>query len=1009
MLINTVEGQECRIAIVENGILEELYVERVSAASHVGNIYKGRITNVEPSIQAAFVDFGLGKNGFLHISDVNPSYFPKGRRGGQQETVGRKKAHRDRPPIQDCLRRGQEVIVQLTKEGIGTKGPTLTTYLSVPGRLLVMMPGMSRLGVSRKIESDDARDKARAILAELAPPQDMGFIVRTAAIDRPKKEFLRDLNYLLRLWRNVKRRINSTKTPAEIYQESDLVTRTIRDIYNAEIGRIICDNQAVAVKVKEFLDVAMPRSVHNIELYTGKQGLFHDYGLEAEIEKIYARRIELPSGGSLVFDQAEALVAIDVNSGRFREHSDAETTATRMNMEAAKEIARQLRLRDLGGVVIIDFIDMREEKNRRTVERVLRDEMRTDRAKSKVLRISAFGIIEMTRQRVRPSLKHSIFRTCGHCQGIGLIKSEESQSLLVMRNLQRAASNEQVAQIEVSVTPTVAYHLTNLERRRIVELETACGKQIVIKADPSLAGGAVVVNCTNTRGSVVAWEQPAKLTTQATKIETVPLETIVPSLPPTEDEELELGEEGVEELEGEFAMPALGEQEEGAEPEGEPLDDEAFAAAEEAADDEWSFERERKQAPEQEEAAAPLPEAAPARPAPAPLPPLAPASRGAGQPRPAPAQQPRPQGGRQGRPEGRPQAPRGGAPRPPVASGQGGAPAQPAQPPVGPAGAVAAGQGVTAAGPHPDIAGDENGQGPEGEGGRRRRRRGRRGGRRHRRRQEMLPGQELQGEQPQGQEPQQQEPIGEQPAGRPGPAQGEPARPQPAQRQAPAVSQPKTPEPEPVSSGESEPWMSLFGGQDPKKAKPAQPAAQAPASREPKRAAEPVVPAPQAKPAPAPAARAPAAQAPAARTPAPEVEPKKPTRRRRGKTAAKEAPAAGKPVAAAATPAPASKTAPAKAPAATEAPAVAAKRPSRGRKTKQATAQTQPKPVTPVAPAAKATGKAPAKGGKARRTGEPILQDVEYYEQHKLEQKAAKRRRPTDEIPDEEDQDFSRE
>ena len=538
MLINTVEGQECRIAIVAEGQLEELYMERVSSASHVGNIYKGRITNVEPSIQAAFIDFGLVKNGFLHISDINPSYFPKNRRSSN-ESVGRKKGFRDRPPIQDCLRRGQEVVVQLTKEGIGTKGPTMTTYLSIPGRLLVMMPGMSRLGVSRKIEDDQARDKARAILADLKPPPDIGFIVRTAAIERPKREFQRDLNYLLRLWKSVKLRIQNSKAPAEIYQESDLVTRTIRDVYNTDINRIICDNQEVAVKAKEFLDVAMPRTKNIIDLYVGKEGLFHEYGLEQEIEKIYARRLELASGGSLVFDQAEALVAIDVNSGRFREHSDAETTATKINMEAARQIARQLRLRDLGGVVIVDFIDMREERNRRTVEKVLRDEMRSDRAKTKVLKISNFGIVEMTRQRVRPSLKQSIFRTCPHCEGTALIKNEESQALLVMRNLQRACSNELVAQVEVSVTPSVEHHLANFERKRISDLEVKFNKKILVKADPLLSGSEVKINCLNSRSSVVAWEQPPKSgPVHAANPPTMSLDQIVPpsAAKPLEDE-----------------------------------------------------------------------------------------------------------------------------------------------------------------------------------------------------------------------------------------------------------------------------------------------------------------------------------------------------------------------------------------------------------------------------------------------------------------------------------------
>ncbi len=507
MLINTVEGQECRIAIVEDGRLEELYIERASSASHVGNIYKGRVTNVEPAIQAAFVDFGLGKNGFLHISDVHPKFFPHGR--GNQEPVGQKRAHRDRPPIQECLRRGQEVIVQMTKEGIGTKGPTLTTYLSIPGRLLVMMPGMSRLGVSRKIDDDEARSKAKDLLEGLKLPEDMGFIVRTAGLDRNKREFQRDLNYLTWLWKSITQKIKTQKNPSEIYQESDLVSRTIRDIYNADINRIICDSEPVARKVEDFLEMVMPKTKHTVELYAGEEGLFQDSGLEGEIEKIYSRRVEMPSGGSLVIDETEALVAIDVNSGRFREHSDAETTAFKMNQEAAKEIARQLRIRDLGGVIVCDFIDMREERNRRAVEKTLKEAMKPDRAKTKVLRISAFGMIEMTRQRVRPSLKHSIFRTCKHCEGAGLVKSEESLALLVMRDLHRAIANDDVAQIDIAASPAVEQYLANQQRRAITKLEEQTGKTILIKADPLLSAGQVRLSCMNARGSIIAWDAAA--------------------------------------------------------------------------------------------------------------------------------------------------------------------------------------------------------------------------------------------------------------------------------------------------------------------------------------------------------------------------------------------------------------------------------------------------------------------------------------------------------------------
>lgn len=512
MLINVAEGEECRIAVLADGVLQELYVERTSTGSQVGNIYKGRVTNIEPSIQAAFVDFGAAKNGFLHISDVQPAYFPKGKQSA--ESVGKKRSRHDRPPIQECLRRGQEVTVQVTKEGIGTKGPTLTTYLSVPGRFLVMMPGMSRLGVSRKIEDDELRERLRALLEELKPPDDIGFIVRTAALDRPKREVQADLNYLLRLWSSVKKRLKTAKAPAELYQESDLVIRTIRDIYSNEIERIICDSERVALKAREFLNVVMPRGKHVVKVYDGATPLFHRFNLEREIEKIYARRVELPGGGSLVIDQTEALVAIDVNSGRYKAASNAEDTAYKTNMVAAREVARQLRLRDMGGVIIIDFIDMREEKHRREIERILRDAVKIDRARTKILKISRFGIIEMTRQRVRPSLKLSIYRQCGHCKGSGLIKSDESLALDVIRNLQLACANEQIASISLSVSPGVAEYLNNRRRLQLSSLEAETSKDVHIHGDATLAGDDVVFRCADARGSVIAWD-PATAGEQA--------------------------------------------------------------------------------------------------------------------------------------------------------------------------------------------------------------------------------------------------------------------------------------------------------------------------------------------------------------------------------------------------------------------------------------------------------------------------------------------------------------
>jgi ribonuclease E len=539
MLINTVESQECRIAILADGQLEELYIERASSASHVGNIYKGRVANVEPSIQAAFVDFGGPKNGFLHISDLHPKYFGK-KQQQETEAVGRKRPHRSRPPIQKCLQRGQEVIVQMTKEGIGTKGPTLTTYLSIPGRLLVMMPGMSKLGVSRKIEDDDARSRAKKVLNELKTPEDMGFIVRTAGVDRAKRDLQRDLKYLLRLWKTVEDRGKKAKAPCELYRESDLVIRTIRDVYNTDVDRIICDSAEVGFRVKEFLEMAVPRSKHKIEQYTGKEGLFHEFGLEEEIEKIYSRRVELKCGGSLVIDQTEALVAIDVNSGRFRAHSDPETSATRLNEKAAEEVLRQLRLRDLGGVIVIDFVDMRSEKNRRSVEKIIREGLKEDRAKTKVLRMSAFGLLELTRQRVRPSLKDSIYHRCSYCNGMGLIKSDESQSLMVMRILQRAVSVDDVAQIQADVTPAAAHHLNNYQREAIAHLESESGKRIVVRSNPELSGHDVEITCTNSRGSRVSWDagkrgKGRQQTPETTPIEQIKTPTSQPSRQPLQE------------------------------------------------------------------------------------------------------------------------------------------------------------------------------------------------------------------------------------------------------------------------------------------------------------------------------------------------------------------------------------------------------------------------------------------------------------------------------------------
>ena len=503
MLINVAQEEECRIAVVEGKKLEELYIERASEQSHVGNIYKGIITNVEPSIQACFVDFGIGKNGFLHISDLQTSYFNK---SNQRERVGRKRSRRDRPPIQDCLKRGQEVIVQVIKEGIGTKGPTLTTYLSIPGRYLVLMPGLNRTGISRKIEDTEARSRIREILNTITLPKDMGFIIRTAGLDRSKRDIQRDLNYLLRLWKTVSKRMKSESAPTELYQESDLVIRTIRDIFNSNIKQILCDTETTVRKVRDFLRIAMPRTRSRVNLYNGKTPLFSKYNLEREIAKIQARHVPLPIGGSLVIDPTEALVAIDVNSGRYRIQEDAETTAYKINMEAALEIARQLRLRDLGGVIVIDFIDMLELKHRRNVEKALRQAVSGDRARNKILRISQFGIIEMTRQRMRPSLKSSTYMDCPHCKGSGLIKTPESMSIELMRRVQFAIEREDIADIEIEASHEVAMFLQNRKRTTLNDFEQETGKTIVINSNFNFSNDQINFTAHNSRGSSVNFD-----------------------------------------------------------------------------------------------------------------------------------------------------------------------------------------------------------------------------------------------------------------------------------------------------------------------------------------------------------------------------------------------------------------------------------------------------------------------------------------------------------------------
>lgn len=525
MLINVAQPEECRIAIVEDGILEELYVERSGQDNYVGNIYKGVVVNLEPSIQAAFVDFGVGRNGFLHISDIEPQYF---RQGGYdpakamgagapqrphngdsndeaddeaEEHTPRPRNHRFggrprfKPPIQEILRRGDEVLVQVIKEGIGTKGPTLSTYISIPGRYLVLMPALGRVGVSRKIEDEATRRRLRDIMLELKPPKGVGFIVRTAGSDRTKRELSRDMAYLLRLWKVIARRIKRQPSPSVIYEESDMIIRTIRDIFTGEVDAIYIDEPTAHERAKEFLQMTMPRYVHRLQFYEGREPLFCKYNLDEEIAKIHRRRVPLRSGGSIVVDQTEALVAIDVNSGSFRADDSAEETAFQMNILAAKEIARQIRLRDLGGVIVNDFIDMRKEKHRRGVERALRDAVRRDRARTKILRTSPFGLIEMTRQRIRTNPKRSAFTECPSCKGSGFVKTPESMAIDVVRLLILASQREAIRRVTISVAEDVADYLNNRKRLELSRLEQEGQMTVQVIGVEEVAPEYLLIEC----------------------------------------------------------------------------------------------------------------------------------------------------------------------------------------------------------------------------------------------------------------------------------------------------------------------------------------------------------------------------------------------------------------------------------------------------------------------------------------------------------------------------------
>jgi ribonuclease E len=479
MLINVADEEESRVAIVEDGILEEFTIETASKEQIKGNIYNGVIVKVEPSLQAAFVDYGGKRHGFLPMGEIHESWYIGG------DTSANSNDRDRRPRIQDVLRRNQKIIIQVTKEELGNKGASLSTYISLPGRYLVLMPGSdSTGGISRKIEDEEERKKLKEAIAQLNPPSDIGIIVRTAGLNRNKTELQRDLIYLQRLWNSIQDKSKASEAPALIYQEHDLVIRSIRDYFTPDIQEVWVDHREVYRRARDFFQAVMPRYQGRVKFYRDKKPIFAKSGLENQLEAIYSHKVELRSGGSIVIDQTEALVAIDVNSGRATREKGIEETAYKTNMEAAQEVARQLRLRDMGGLIVIDFIDMRNAKHIQEIEKALRQAVKRDKARTQVARISQFGLLELSRQRLKPTILEGNYMPCLQCSGTGLVKSPISMALAILRRLRAEVTSGTVATVKTTMPLEVATYLQNNKRREISVLEEENQCVIQLLGDP---------------------------------------------------------------------------------------------------------------------------------------------------------------------------------------------------------------------------------------------------------------------------------------------------------------------------------------------------------------------------------------------------------------------------------------------------------------------------------------------------------------------------------------------
>ena len=521
MFVSALDPEEFRVAIVEEGQLEEFALETTAREITKANIYKGVVVNVEPSLQAAFVNYGGERHGFLPLSEVHPDYY-------QEKVKGKAK-----PRIQRVLRKGQELIVQVYKEESATKGAYLSTYISLPGRLLVLLPKQSHFGISRKIEKEEERVRLKELAQVLGLPQEMGMIVRTAGREAKTKDLAKDLGFQLKLWKDIREAAGKAPAPCLLHRDLDLVSRTIRDYLTPDIKLILVDNPDVYQQLRTFLQVAAPAQLQVLKLYRDTLPVFIRYQIEEQIERIYTERVSLRSGGSIVINPTEALVSIDVNSGRCLGQREIEETALKTNLEAAEEVARQLRLRDLGGLVVIDFIDMKDKRNQKEVEQALRQALKKDKARVTLGHLSKFGLMELSRQRVRPAAETSAYTDCPACHGRGRVKTVDTLGLSLLRQISAQVVQNPVQEVRAAVPVEVANFLLNQKRKDLLALEEQFSLKIALTAKEGLGPEEIQVEYLKREAAEVKPAPESKAAPEAKPIaETKPASEARPSREP---------------------------------------------------------------------------------------------------------------------------------------------------------------------------------------------------------------------------------------------------------------------------------------------------------------------------------------------------------------------------------------------------------------------------------------------------------------------------------------------